>query len=265
MEIVPGMVFGRWTVLEVIERPKGSKPRRWIRCQCACGTERNVNEDNLKRGLSKSCGCAAREFHRNRLLKHGHSSYRKLSREYRAWSAAKRRCTDPTCHVFPRYGGRGIRMAPEWERDFLAFYRDMGPCPPGYTLDRINNDGNYEPGNCRWAPRAIQARNHSRNVVVTYNGKEYVLKDLAEELGVPYKRLHRLYRTEGYSLEDAIKAAMSFHRRTDVLVTFNGETLTLKDVARRTGKDYPSLHYFYRRRGMSLDEAIARARSVGQR
>lgn len=156
-------------------------------------------------------------------------------------------------------------MAPEWVNDFQAFYRDMGPCPDGYTLDRINNDGNYEPGNCRWVPQKVQTRNYSRNVVVSYNGKEYVLKDLAEELGVPYKRLHRLYRVEGHPLEEAIRIAMSPHSRTAVLVTYKGETMTLKALAKKTGKDYPSLHYFYRRRGMPLDEALAHARSVGQR
>ncbi len=120
--------------------------------------------------------------------KHGHTAAGGVAtREYRAWSSAKRRCYDPKNKFFWNYGGRGIRMCDEWREDFLVFLRDMGACPDGLTLDRLNGDGNYEPGNCRWATRLEQQRNTRRNRMLTLNGETLCVTAWAERLGIDHE------------------------------------------------------------------------------
>jgi hypothetical protein len=106
-------------------------------------------------------------------------------KEYRAWTAMKQRCLNPAGVNFHRYGGRGIRVCAEWLTSFDAFYRDMGPAPsPGHSVDRIDNDGNYEPRNCRWATSAEQARNKSTNRLLTLNGETLTASDWSRRTGI---------------------------------------------------------------------------------
>ena len=151
-----GRRIGRWLVLsKAPSNPlRASKQYYWI-CRCDCGTERAVAGMNLRRGDSVSCGCHAREIQSKKMLRHGKSK----SAEYQAWTHAKLRCYHRTDPRFPGYGGRGLRMCKEWRDSFEAFLRDMGHKPPKTSLDRINNDGHYEPSNCRWATHAQQVGN----------------------------------------------------------------------------------------------------------
>jgi hypothetical protein len=155
MDLQVGKRFGRWTVLK--EREVGS---RKILCRCDCGTESQVNTHNLRTGKTASCGCLRNEVTGDRRRSHevGYDDYR-----YRLWQTIKGKCLRPTHQDYPWYGGRGITMHPVWQDDFPAFaaYLDetLGDRPEGMTLDRINNDGNYEPGNLRWATRSQQALN----------------------------------------------------------------------------------------------------------
>ena len=110
------------------------------------------------------------------------------SAEYRAWSSMKQRCLNPRCSVYKNYGGRGITVCVRWQRDFLDFLDDLGPRPsPKHTLDRIDNDGNYQPGNVRWATYQEQESNRRNNRWVEWNGARYTVSDLA--------RLHNLSPT----------------------------------------------------------------------
>lgn len=126
------------------------------RCRCDCGATHITSAGTLRNGNTKSCGCLRGE-------RHGHttdaSGKPRQTRTYKAWYHAKARCNNPKDAKFKAYGGRGIRMCPEWLNSFSTFLKDMGECPPDLTLDRIDVNGNYEPSNCRWATWEVQNQN----------------------------------------------------------------------------------------------------------
>lgn len=131
--------------------------------------------------------------------KHGLSK----SRTYKSWIAAKNRAFNKNGTDYDRYGGRGITMCPRWQESFLSFLDDMGHSPDGCTLERINNNGNYEPGNCRWANRKEQSNNTSRNRQLEYDGKTKTLSQWAEEYNMKYMVLYDRLAL-GWGMEEAL-------------------------------------------------------------
>lgn len=194
-----GHRVSRWTLLYPVPAAisrSGSKRSRW-RCRCVCGTEKDVLSQNLALALrsdhggSRSCGCLANE----RSSRHGHARQNDVSPEYAAWIAAKKRCTNPRNASYATYGGRGIRMCVRWSEDFGAFLCDMGPKPdPAYSLDRVDPDGDYEPGNCRWVPVQVQSRNKRGNRWYEFEGQPALLIDIATFLGISRDRARLLER-----------------------------------------------------------------------
>lgn len=148
--------FGRLLVIDTA--PVSHKPVRW-RCRCDCGNEKIVVAGELTRGRVRSCGCLQRETLARANRKHGHVGSGHGTPEWNAWSCMRKRCTNPRHKFYRLYGGRGITICERW-KDFMTFFADMGRRPsPRHSLDRIDNDGNYEPSNCRWATKAEQVRN----------------------------------------------------------------------------------------------------------
>jgi len=126
------------------------------------------------------------------------------SREWNSWCMMKRRTTDPLCRQWKWYGGRGITCCDRWIDSFATFLSDMGPRPPGTTLDRKDNDGPYEPGNCRWSTSEEQARHTRHNRWITYKGRCLILKDWASITGLKYHTLKRRINC-GWTPEEAIE------------------------------------------------------------
>lgn len=150
---ISGQRFGRLVAKDVVYI---DNVRLW-RCLCDCGNYTHVNAGKLRIGNTTSCGCWKKAVLGISTTKHGMRS----ARTYGTWKGMRNRCNNPNTADYPRWGGRGIRVCERWD-DFANFYADMGEPPVGTTLDRINNDGNYEPDNCRWATRSEQARNQKR-------------------------------------------------------------------------------------------------------
>lgn len=190
-----GMVFGRLTVTETTASMQGHLV--WL-CKCACGSLRVIRGSHLRDG-AKSCGCLRNTPPNKR---HGHTSTRRKSRTYMVWQAMLARCENPKEKRWHRYGGRGISVCKRWH-SFDNFLADMGEAPTGLAIERINNDGSYEPSNCRWAMQREQARNRCTNHFITHNGKTQCLTDWAVEIGVSSATLGDRLK-KGMSVEAAL-------------------------------------------------------------
>lgn len=192
-----GRTFGHWTVIAHAgwRGPAGTK--RYVLCRCACGVEKEISAGSVTTGQSTSCGCAQLAGQTT----HGRTG----SREYRIWQAVKARCLNENNTAFKDYGGRGIGICQEWADDFMAFYRHVGACPTSeHTIDRIDNNRGYEPGNCRWATRLEQGRNRRGLHQITYGGRTQCLQEWADEFGLSPRTLHNRIKRGGWTFEKAL-------------------------------------------------------------
>jgi hypothetical protein len=168
-----GMRFGKLTVERIVGKYYGKT--LW-RCRCDCGKSVDVPSNRLNTKRFRSCGCAVKEI----LTTHGGTR----TPLYRVWAAAKDRCFCQSNKQYRDYGGRGIGMCDEWRNDFAAFRRDMGPRPVGTSIERVNNDGDYEPSNCVWASREVQCRNKRNNIWLEIDGVSAIASDWSRLAGV---------------------------------------------------------------------------------
>lgn len=200
-----GGKYQRWTALTFLGGGRGKGPM-WL-CQCECGATRPVRARALlgPHGLSHSCGC----YNRDSKRKHGAFG----TDLYSIWANIKGRCCNKNDAAYHKYGGRGIQMCQRWQDSFEAFRDDMGPRPSRrYSVDRKDNNGHYEPGNCRWATRTEQGRNTRTNRLATFKGETRCVKEWAEVLGVSYHAV--LKRMEaGLTFEEAVTRPFRAYKR----------------------------------------------------
>lgn len=214
-----GQRFGRWVVIEAAAPV--TRRAAWL-CRCDCGKERAVVEGSLRRGLSKSCGCNRQNNTGNR--SHGHLAGYRPSPTYRVWQCMLTRCTNPKSDGYARYGARGITVCDRW-RQFENFLADMGERPAGTTIDRLENDKGYQPGNCRWATGYQQAQNQ----VATCSPEEAAKIVFMIERGADSDALRQLGC--GSTLIKKLRRGLHWTQR-DGLVRKPGETVADVDIRR---------------------------------
>lgn len=200
-----GRRFGRLVVVSNAKsriKPSGN-PETYSLCKCKCGKIVEVSNYRLRTGKTRSCGCLYLDTATTRHFKHGFARSGKVTPTWNCWSQMKQRCENPNNTVFRHYGGRGISVCVRWKR-FENFLKDMGKKPSGHQIDRIDNNGNYEPNNCRWATKKEQARNTRTNRFYnTAFGITGCLAYLCERFKVNYKTVWKRL-DDGWSIENAL-------------------------------------------------------------
>jgi len=190
-----------------------------------------------------------------------------LRPEYKAWTAMHQRCKNPKCAGFEHYGGRGIKVCERWNYS-IAFLVDMGPRPsPKHSLDRIDNDGDYTPENCRWSLIAEQLRNTRRNKRITFRGETRCLADWAQLYGLDPNTLHARLTVYGWTVEEALTTPPQKGKRPDrlreeagTLITFGGKSLSIPEWANHLGISEPAMHFRLQR--WPIERALSEKRST---
>jgi hypothetical protein len=195
------LIGKRFEKLIVLARVKNAKDghTRWM-CLCDCGNKTIVTSNNLKNRRTKSCGCAR--------LRHGHNRKGQISKTYRVWSGMLSRCNNPNRKAYKYYGGRGIKVCNRWSnknpKGFQNFLADVGEIPEGLTLDRINNNKGYSPGNWRLTTMKEQARNKTTNINIPFEDGFLCLKDYCKIKGLNYKQVLRRIGVYRWSIKKAL-------------------------------------------------------------
>lgn len=179
------------------------KYRRYAKFKCNCGNYFFANIQKVKIGHTKSCGCLVKKI----LTEMKGTHLMAKSNEYKIWIGIIQRCTNPNNKLYEYYGGRGISVCDRWMKSFISFFEDMGKRPSGrYELDRYpNNNGNYEPSNCRWATKKQNCRNRRNNLMITYKGETKTLIDWSDQLGLNYQKTYQRIKTYGWTIERALE------------------------------------------------------------
>lgn len=176
----------------------------WL-CLCDCGTIKTIAGSHLRNSATQSCGCFCKQQSARAKYRHGYTFGGIIPREYKIWVGIRKRCLNPKDEAFKYYGGRGIKICDSWLASFENFFKDMGKSPPGMSINRKNNDGDYCPENCAWAT-AKEQNNNSRNChLITFNGITKNVTAWAVEVGIKTRILQwRIYK--GWTIERALQS-----------------------------------------------------------
>ena len=180
--------------------------RLWL-CLCDCGNTKLIQHSNLTTGHSKSCGCQRPKGLKHHNYKHGKTG----SQTYNKWRGMHQRCNDVNSEKYPIYGGRGITICKRWN-EYLNFLTDMGICPKGLSLGRIDNNGNYEPSNCRWENAYQQQNNTRKNRNITYHNTTLTIAQWSRKVSIPYKCLWKRLKN-GWAIKDALNKPVKEQRK----------------------------------------------------
>lgn len=211
-EDLTGMRFGRLTVIKFHENDRGGRSQ-WL-CKCDCGNTTIVRSYDLKGGKIVSCGC----FWKERLVEcnTSHNMCKNHPKLYFEHYNMLKRCYDEKCKNYNNYGGRGIQVCDRWRDNIQNFFDDVSVLPhfeeDGYSLDRIDNDGDYTPNNVRWATVREQNLNRRNTLSFEYNGRTRTLKEWSEIFNIPYNNLYQHVMRSGGDLEKVINTKYSVHR-----------------------------------------------------
>jgi hypothetical protein len=236
-----GRRFGKLRVLSV----NGA----FAQCVCDCGVQRKVWRCNLSGGNTTSCGCS-----RNKRGSDGLSGHPL----YWIWVGMLDRCYEKTHSSYKDYGGRGIRVCERWRKSCRAFIEDVGPRPAGLTLDRVNNEGNYEPDNCRWATREEQNNNTRKNTVLRMRGRSQTVAQWSREFGIEpavfYSRRKLGWPTDRCFSASPYKPLYKAH----------GRNLPLVEWAKILGISYSTLHARIHVFGWPISKALTGQKRINQ-
>jgi hypothetical protein len=250
--IAVGTRFGRWRVIFAPDRTY-KRRRRIIVVQCQCLTIHEVDRANVVNRSNPGClGCRP-----PKAPTHGHNRIGRESPTHRSWRSMLYRCEYPSQECWPRYGGNGVTVCERWHT-FENFLTDMGERPSGTTLDRIENDKGYEPGNCRWATRHRQNLNRKNTKMVTFQGTTKPLADWADEYGLSYACLHERL-LDGWPVEDALrrpKFNCGEKRNGHHWLTYDGKTLTVTQWGQELGLPRDAI-WARLRRGWSIEKTLS--------
>lgn len=248
-----GQIFDRLFVIGISRKVQSGKRERYYwKCQCQCGNEKEVRTDCLISGSVRSCGCLKLEqdninltaFHRHKLSN---------TRLWHIYYGILHRCYNCKDKRYKDYGGRGIEVCQEWRNSFDCFaeWAQKMRYADGLQIDRINNNGNYEPTNCRWVTAKEQSRNRRSNIIVSYKGEDMTLIEASEKSGLSYSALNARWNRGIRGEELFTKVAVQGKKRE---VLYHGKIVTLKDLSELTGININTLKSRYRagKRGEDL-------------
>jgi hypothetical protein len=246
MKDLTNKIFNKWTVLKEVERNKSNK-RMWF-CKCVCGNTSTIIQENLTLNKSTQCrSCALTSKNKKQdFLREDH-------RLYSVWKNMKSRVNNPNRSHYHRYGGRGIKICERWN-DFLLFLEDMEDSfEEGLTLDRIDNDGDYSPENCRWATQKEQNNNQEKSLHLLFEGHYYTESELSEKTGVKRTTIQQR-RRRGYSVNEMVYGKKD--SQAPKQVEYEGLVYnSLKDLAKAYHINPETFRYRIRN-GWGLDNSI---------
>ncbi len=208
---ITGNKYNRLTAIKFSHFGESKYKSRYWLFKCDCGKEKAIGKEYVTGGYTKSCGCLFLEVKTT----HGSTRNRTLTGAYLSWQSLKRRCLNKHEVVYQNYGARGIKVCNRWKKSFANFLEDMGERPSReYQLDRINNNGNYEPNNCKWSTKKEQANNRRTTILINYNGETKCLMDWCKKYDLAYSTMcYRRRVNPEWSLEQEIlhKQSLTYH------------------------------------------------------